>query len=101
MSDKTPQELIDEAHQAIEHALELIRNQEDGPFTMTIALREIDQQICAIENALSYWKGGLQRAKDFALKLRGQRDEAVRQRDHVIEMLQQVLDQATLPGSTT
>jgi hypothetical protein len=78
--------VIRETQQAIREALGYIERQEDGPLTMRHALKDIDQNVTAIECEVSYLTGELQRLRLIASTLLKQRDEAVRQRDLLIAL---------------
>ena len=78
---------IRETRQAIQDSLGYIDRQEDGPFTMRIALKEIDDRLNAIETEVSCLVGSIDRFHAIALKLMEQRNEALRQRDLLIAVL--------------
>jgi hypothetical protein len=75
---------VRETRQAIREALGFIDRQEDGPFTMRCALREIDDRLSAIETEVCCLAGTADRLHAIAMKLMEQRDEALRQRDLLI-----------------
>lgn len=73
-----------ETRSAIHEALGYIDRQEDGPFTMRCALREIEEHLSAIETEVSCVVGAVDRLHAILRKLMEQRDEALRQRDLLI-----------------
>src|ERR1700730_11068293 len=72
---------------AIEDALELIRNCEDGPFTMTVALRTIEERLDVVYSQMGLLNASREDLREIALKLRDQYEEAIQQRDAVIQAL--------------
>jgi hypothetical protein len=69
---------------AIAEAIGYIERQEDGPLTMRLALKAIRQQVDTLEDevyGLHYTAISLTR---IAVRLREQRDEALRQRDLLV-----------------
>ena len=78
---------IQETHAAVEEALGFIERQEDGPFTMTVALKDIDSQVDAIATEVSCLMGSVEVLHTVAAKLRDQRDEALRQRDLLLALI--------------
>ena len=76
--------VLEQVRAAIEEALGYIERQEDGPLTMRLALKAIRQQVDALEDevyGLHYTAASLNR---IAIRLREQRDEALRQRDLLV-----------------
>ncbi|MEP7284853.1 MAG: hypothetical protein ABI947_03690 [Chloroflexota bacterium] len=77
---------IQETHAAVEEALGFIERQEDGPFTMTIALKDIDSQVDAIETQAICLLGAVESLHSIAARLLEQRDEAIRQRNLLVAL---------------
>jgi hypothetical protein len=71
---------IDEAREAIEDALECIRNQEDGPLTMRAALAEIGEKLDRVESEVCCMSYSYENLSVTIARLNQQRDEALRQR---------------------
>jgi hypothetical protein len=91
--DKTyARSAIRKTREAIETALELIRNHEDGPFTMTMAIRDIDSQVDSIDTEIGILIGTLEQATEVILRYRTRYEEALRQRDAVLQILQQPIE---------
>jgi hypothetical protein len=78
---------IREARHAIQEVLGYIKRQEDGPVTMTYALRDIDKTVDDIQFEASYLAGESERWRVIAAKALEQRDEALRQRDILLGYL--------------
>ena len=83
----TIDQAIRETRQAIKEALGYIERQEDGPVTMHYALKDIDNTVTAIQCEVSYLSGALERFQAITAKALEQRDEALRQRDILIDLL--------------
>ncbi|MEP7287021.1 MAG: hypothetical protein ABI947_14795 [Chloroflexota bacterium] len=81
------QQAIEETHAAVEEALGFIERQEDGPFTMTVALKDIDLQVDAIATEAACLMGTVESLQAVAAKLRDQRDEAIHQRDLLLALI--------------
>jgi hypothetical protein len=79
------EQAIQEMRDAIEEALTFIRQQEDGPLTMTFSLRGIGERLTVIENEAEYLHGTAERFHTLAQKFLVQRDAALKQRDILIE----------------
>jgi hypothetical protein len=79
------EQAIQETWDAVEEALTFIRQQEDGPLTMTFALRGIKERLTVIENEAEYLHGTAERFHMLAQKFLTQRDAALKQRDILIE----------------
>ncbi|MEP7284376.1 MAG: hypothetical protein ABI947_01250 [Chloroflexota bacterium] len=77
---------IEETHTAVDEALGFIERQEDGPFTMTAALKDIDSQVDAIATEVSCLMGSVEVLHAAAVKLHVQRDEAIRQRNLLVAL---------------
>jgi len=73
--------------EAIEAAFGHIERQEDGPITMRYALKEIDNGLSEVENQISYLIGTLLSANDFTAQMIEQRDNAIRERDRLMAMI--------------
>jgi hypothetical protein len=92
MSDLLPdseqiEKVLNETREAIQAALTLIDNQEDGPITMRAALKDIYSRVDDIETEFAYLSSTTNYLNAIALKLLEQRDEAVRQRDMLLALL--------------
>ena len=89
MIDHRPENerLVRETRDLIQTALEYIDNQEDGPFTMRCALRDIDEAISNLETQLAMEAGSIERLQSIAQKLKKQRDKAMHQCELVEELL--------------
>jgi hypothetical protein len=70
-----------EANAIIDEALRLIRDHEDGPFTMTVTIREIRDRVNALESEIWLLQGDLSKQTEISIKLREELGTAVRQRD--------------------
>jgi hypothetical protein len=79
--------LIEKAYAAIQEAITLIDNQEDGPFTMRCALKVIEECVTLIESEGVYLQARAEDMNAIALKMRDQRDEALNQRDMLVEII--------------
>jgi hypothetical protein len=75
------EQCIHEAYAAIREANGYIDRQEDGPFTMRMALRDIEKRVSAIQAEMWYLTGALDRYQAITAIVIEQRDEAIRQRD--------------------
>ncbi|MEP7289839.1 MAG: hypothetical protein ABI947_29160 [Chloroflexota bacterium] len=71
---------------AIEEALGFIKRQEDGPLTMTFALRDIDEQVDAIETEVWCVVVALDNMNEVVARLSHQRDEAMRQYNTLLSL---------------
>jgi hypothetical protein len=80
-------QVIHETRHAIKQALGYIKRQEDGPVTMTYALKKIDKVVTDLQVEASYMSGEADRWRDIAAKALEQRDEALRQRDILLGYL--------------
>jgi hypothetical protein len=80
-------EVIQEAHEAIQAALTLIDNQEDGPVTMRAVLKLIDARLNEVETEAWYLINTADRVNGLSGRLREQRDEVLRQRDLLAEFV--------------
>jgi hypothetical protein len=78
---------IQETREAINAAILLIENQEDGPITMRAALKDIDARLDSIETEVCYLNGTVEKFGAITAKLREQRDEVIRQRDALLTVL--------------
>ena len=77
--DPRLEQAIQATRVAIEEALGFIERQEDGPLTMHFALRDIAQQVDAIETEACCVVVTLEEMNELVLKLCQQRDEAIHQ----------------------
>jgi hypothetical protein len=76
-----------ETRQAINDAIELINNHEDGPATMRSALNEIEQYLSNVETEVSCMEHSYQDVLALMARVNGQRDEALKQRNIALRQL--------------
>ena len=81
---------INEARDAIEEALECIRNQEDGPLTMRAALAEIGERLDRVESEVCCMSYSYKNLSVMIARLNQQRDEALRQRNAAVRHVQSI-----------
>jgi hypothetical protein len=75
------EKVMREAREAIQAAVTLIDNQEDGPVTMRAALAAIGQCFDLLDTEVWLLKGDLMTSAEINAKLRAQLGEVARQRD--------------------
>ena len=80
-------EAIRETHLAIRKAMRYIRRHEDGPVTMYHALKVIAKRVTDIQLEASYQSAELERMQKLTAEAYEQRDEAIRQRDLALSLL--------------
>ena len=78
---------IEKTRQAIETAIELINNGEDGPSTMRHALHTIDDHLDTVDTAISLYSATTSEFVALVRNLREQYAAALEQRNRVIELL--------------
>lgn len=83
---------IEDARAAIAEGLRLIEDQEDGPFTMRCQIKEIDERVDDIERRVFSLGMVMERWEEIATRLEQQRDEAIRQRDLLIAVIERLHD---------
>lgn len=83
---------IAQTRAAISEGLRLIADQEDGPFTMRCQIAEISDRLDLIESEVDRLVGAVERWERVAVTLQGQRDEALRQRDFLLTMFEQLYE---------
>lgn len=76
----------------IEEALGYIKRQEDGPFTMTVAIREIGEKLDRLETEVSILCAGYQEVEVMTRLLRSQRREAFKARDRMRRVIRAMRD---------
>jgi hypothetical protein len=84
---KDAEQAIQETRSAIHEALGYIQRQEDGPFTMTVALREIAARLDALESEIGLMGCAIEDWHMLAMRVTRQRDEVIRERDTVLRKL--------------
>lgn len=83
---------LEAARAAIVEGLRLIEDQEDGPFTMRCQIKAIDERVDDIERQVSRLTCALEGWSKVATRLESQRDEALRQRDLLIALIERLHD---------
>jgi septal ring factor EnvC (AmiA/AmiB activator) len=81
---------IEDARAAIAESLRLIADQEDRPNTMRCQIKEIDERVDDIERRVSALGMVMDRWEEIATRLEQQRDEALRQRDLLMAVIEQL-----------
>jgi hypothetical protein len=88
------EKVLNEARQAIQAALTLIDNQEDGPVTMRAAINEVKALFDLMETEVWLLKGDLIASTEISAKLREQLGEIARQRDILLRWYLAAIRQA-------
>jgi hypothetical protein len=78
---------IRDTRQAIEEAIDLINNHEDGPATMRAALNDIEQHLSDVETEVSCMEHSYQDVLVLMARINQQRDEALKQRSIAVRQL--------------